>query len=272
MEAKRLFDDPTQARLYAKCRPELPNGLRNLALEPLPSKSQRRLCVDVGCGSGQCAKRFAKYFDRIIAVDVSEAQLQEAKKNCINEENIEFRIDCESMRTIEDNSADLITVSVAFHWFDADVFYEAVARKLRPGGILFIISYFLPNAENPKLQESLDIIWSLVIKSNQNEKVVTARNGYETAKMPPSRYFSEVAKITKLDGHVSVTKGTVGDAIKCAKTNHAIARLGSDQTEVAFASFVKGVKSTLGLDEKTSTDEISFSLHWSWFGFISKRK
>ena len=49
----------------------------------------RHLAIDVGCGTGISTKLMAKYFDRIIGVDVSEAQISEAINN--NQyDNVEF--------------------------------------------------------------------------------------------------------------------------------------------------------------------------------------
>lgn len=39
---------------------------------------------------------------------------------------------------------DLITVAVAVHWFDFDKFYREVNRVLKPGGVIAVWTYQLP--------------------------------------------------------------------------------------------------------------------------------
>jgi ubiquinone/menaquinone biosynthesis C-methylase UbiE len=48
----------------------------------------------VGCGSGQSTRLISPYFKRVIGTDVSESQVEEAKKQCPTSEilNISFRL------------------------------------------------------------------------------------------------------------------------------------------------------------------------------------
>lgn len=39
------------------------------------------IAVDVGCGSGQSTVNLAPFFNRVCGIDVSEAQIEEAKTN-----------------------------------------------------------------------------------------------------------------------------------------------------------------------------------------------
>ena len=49
------------------------------------------MVIDVGCGSGQVTKLLAKYFKKAIGIDVSQAQINEAKNMKDNPDNIDFR-------------------------------------------------------------------------------------------------------------------------------------------------------------------------------------
>jgi ubiquinone/menaquinone biosynthesis C-methylase UbiE len=55
-----------------------------------------------------------------------------------------FRMGTETNIPCEDCSADLVTASMAIHWFDLDGFYAEVDRILRPGGCLAIYNYNIP--------------------------------------------------------------------------------------------------------------------------------
>lgn len=48
-------------------------------------------CVDLGCGNGQCSSPLAEYFDRVLATDISNAQIQVAK-SLNHPANIEFQL------------------------------------------------------------------------------------------------------------------------------------------------------------------------------------
>lgn len=53
--------------------------LRFIAIFP-PKVKCFQLGVDVGCGSGQNTLLLAKYFEKVVGTDVSEAQIEEAKR------------------------------------------------------------------------------------------------------------------------------------------------------------------------------------------------
>ena len=48
------------------------------------------LCIDVGCGNGQCSDLFSADFERIVATDVSQAQI-EAAQLLAHPPNVEFK-------------------------------------------------------------------------------------------------------------------------------------------------------------------------------------
>jgi len=58
----------------------------------LKSSLNRSLAVDVGCGSGQATGTLAKRsFKRVLGVDISSTQLEEAKKRLQDQTNLEFQ-------------------------------------------------------------------------------------------------------------------------------------------------------------------------------------
>lgn len=54
------------------------HSLRSVAISPQGTKFH--LAVDVGCGSGQSTQMLAKWFEKVIGTDISEAQIEEAKR------------------------------------------------------------------------------------------------------------------------------------------------------------------------------------------------
>lgn len=128
-----------QAEAYAKYRPGYPKELYEF-LSGLTDKQNR--AWDCATGNGQVAIELAKYFEEVIATDISEAQL----KNAPAANNIIYKL-CRSEDSIfPDEYFDMITVAQAIHWFDFGLFYKQVNRTMKDGGILAVMGYGLIRA------------------------------------------------------------------------------------------------------------------------------
>jgi SAM-dependent methyltransferase len=157
MKSTPAFKDhfSAQAGAYEKHRPRYP---RELFAWLAASSPARNLAVDVATGSGQAAIALAEFFDRVIAIDASAAQLKAAQANP------RVRYVCEAAERISlpDASADLIVAAQAAHWFDWAAFAVEARRVLRPGGLLAIWSYgnFVTQPEIERLAEdfSRDVV------------------------------------------------------------------------------------------------------------------
>ncbi|XP_022096086.1 putative methyltransferase DDB_G0268948 isoform X2 [Acanthaster planci] len=99
-----------------------------------------QLAVDVGCGSGQNTRPLAPYFEKVIGVDVSEAQIR-AAQSLENPPNVDFRIGSAESIAVPDRSVDLITCAESVHWFDLDAFFREMDRILKPNGCIAIYAY-----------------------------------------------------------------------------------------------------------------------------------
>lgn len=77
-----LFEGETHAALYAKYRPKYPDELFR-TIEELcraPGSSGCGVAVDVGCGSGQGTFPLCELFDTVIGVDISQNQIDQARR------------------------------------------------------------------------------------------------------------------------------------------------------------------------------------------------
>ena len=117
------------AERYVQFRPDYPTALFNDIYKQVDSFE---LAWDCGCGNGQTALALAKKFNKVIAADISAAQI--AKANPQN--NIEYHVESYDTTKIKYNSINLLTVSQAMHWFEPDAFYANVQRVLVPAGTL----------------------------------------------------------------------------------------------------------------------------------------
>ena len=123
-----------QASAYAAYRPTYPEAL----YEHLAGLTQTHdLAWDCATGNGQAAVALAKYYKQVMATDASESQLQHAAKL----PSITYQAVPAEQGPLADNSADLVTVAQAVHWFKIDDFFTEVQRVLKPGGIIAIWGY-----------------------------------------------------------------------------------------------------------------------------------
>src|SRR5512142_92857 len=133
------FEDhfSSYARDYARYRPQYPPELFAYLASISPG---RHLAWDCGTGNGQAAWELAKHFDRVYATDASADQIAQA----LPHERIEYRVERAENVSLADASVDLVTVAIAVHWFDLELFYQVVRRVARPGGLLAVWMYHVP--------------------------------------------------------------------------------------------------------------------------------
>ena len=89
------------------------------------------MAVDAACGSGQSTLLPSDHFQRVIEVDISKTQTEQAKLKHENKNNhiikatTEFKVGDAHNLSIKSSSVDLHTCAMAWHWFDAGKFSEA---------------------------------------------------------------------------------------------------------------------------------------------------
>lgn len=164
-----------QATDYSKYRPHYPAALFEYLASITP---ERELAWDCATGNGQAAVELARHFRQVIATDLSDKQLAES----VPHPKVEYRKATAEHSSLEDMSANLVTVAQAFHWFDQPQFFKEVKRVCRPGGVLAIWCYELAvvneNVDSTVLRLYRDLLgayWDparrLVEEGYKNEKI-----------------------------------------------------------------------------------------------------
>lgn len=128
------FAHRTAAERYARGRPyfhplviEKIRDFINLG-GPVP------LALDVACGTGQSALALTALAADVVATDISPDMLALAPAH----PQIRYVEAPAEHLPLKSHSANLITVSLAFHWFDRERFLAEAHRVLSPGGWLVI--------------------------------------------------------------------------------------------------------------------------------------
>lgn len=169
-----LFRGAQHSKVYQKYRPEYPSVVYRAVLKYLDaanvrlvdggddgeqqltqsSSNRRQNVLDLGCGTGISTLPLCDHFKRVIGVDISESQIEEARKAGEAYEGLTYRIGfAHDLSFQEDGSVDLITIAQAMHWVDTKKFYPECTRILRPGGVLAAYGYGLPRLNNTEAQD-----------------------------------------------------------------------------------------------------------------------
>ncbi|CAG0898278.1 unnamed protein product [Cyprideis torosa] len=141
----RRFETEDHARGYAQWRPQPPVAVAEAIVQFTSEGKKIEVACDVACGSGQLTFVLAPFCQRIVGLDISPAQIHEAKIRLKNNPEkyttLSFKVSSGYNLPFPDSSVDLVTVNQAIHWFDLNRFYSEVDRVLKPGGVLSISSH-----------------------------------------------------------------------------------------------------------------------------------
>jgi ubiquinone/menaquinone biosynthesis C-methylase UbiE len=165
-----------QAGVYARFRPGYPEALFDYLASLAPS---RALAWDCGTGSGQVALSLAGRFERVIATDASQAQIEHADRL----PGIEFRVEQAESTSIVSHTIDLITVGVAVHWFDFDPFYAEVRRVAKPGAVIAVWTYHYP-AITPEIDAIVEQMNRELLSGYWPERIHYLEEHYATLPFP----------------------------------------------------------------------------------------
>jgi len=108
--------------------------------------------LDVGCGTGSLTSWLLGQGAEVIGVDASPDMLKHARNKMDNKVSFALHDITEPMDFFENNSFDLVTASLVFHYVDkmASVFSE-LNRVLKPGGnLVFSVGHpFINSVKRP---------------------------------------------------------------------------------------------------------------------------
>jgi SAM-dependent methyltransferase len=112
-------------------------------------------CIEVGSGPGRMTAGLAERFDRVLALDVSPAMLEQARV-AVTDDHVEFRaISGERLDGVDDASADVVICYLVLqHLPSREVVLSYVAefaRVLKHGGEAFVQLPILEGGLRPRI-------------------------------------------------------------------------------------------------------------------------
>jgi SAM-dependent methyltransferase len=165
------------AGAYAEHRPHYP---RQLFTWLAGLAARRELAWDCATGSGQAAVGLADDFERVIGTDASEAQIAAA----VAHPRVEYRVAPAESSGLASDSADVVTVGQALHWFDRPVFYAEARRVLRPDGVVAAWTYSLSSLADPRTDATLRRFYSETVGPYWPGERALVDSGYRTIEFP----------------------------------------------------------------------------------------
>jgi len=153
--AKDLFSK--QSDLYARYRPTYPKELYDYVLSFVKEKL---IAWDCATGNGQAAIVLSQYFKKVIATDISAAQIDKATVK----ENIEYLVCPAESMPFEENKFDLVTVAQAYHWIKWDEFRKEVTRVCKNNAVIAVWMYYNHTTGDKRVDDAVQAFYENVTK------------------------------------------------------------------------------------------------------------
>ncbi len=128
------FEHTSAARRYATSRPYFHPVVGRLIERRLGRVIPLNRALDVACGTGQSTRILSDLANYVVGTDASRGMLAQAQPI----PNVAFARSSAERLPFVDASFDLLTVALAFHWFDREAFLNEARRVLSPNGLLVI--------------------------------------------------------------------------------------------------------------------------------------
>ncbi len=204
-DAKDLFS--AQASDYAKYRPTYPQALFTYLTNLSP---HRKVAWDCATGNGQSAFELAKFYQTVFATDLSQKQIQQAKKH----PQIRYSQGRAEQSGLPPGSVDLITVAQAFHWFDHRLFFREARRVIRPDGGLLAVWMYEHSVINKSVDEVLRDFHSEVVGKYGENELKTFKANFQKMSLPiqeiipPTFEMSRMWTLEQLKGYLFTWSAT----------------------------------------------------------------
>ncbi len=143
------FDWGKTSQDYQLYRPGYPKAFYEILYKlGIGLKNQRIL--DMGTGTGELAIQFAKQGSIVTANDISEQQIETAKKNAENNNlSIKFNVAAAEEIIFDENSFDVISASMCWLYFDKQKMIPIIKKLLIDNGLFLVTSMiWLPFEDN----------------------------------------------------------------------------------------------------------------------------
>jgi SAM-dependent methyltransferase len=114
---------------------------------------------------------------------LSDQQLVKRKNKSLPHDKVTYWVEKAEHSSLASNSADLLTIANALHWFDFDVFYEEARRVLKPGGVIAAWAYGVPTI-SPEIDLIVNHLHDVTLHDYWVAENRLVEQGYTTIPFP----------------------------------------------------------------------------------------
>jgi ubiquinone/menaquinone biosynthesis C-methylase UbiE len=154
MEQRFSFDEI--ANVYGAARPDYPEALIEDVVSYADLKQSDKI-LEVGCGTGQATKSFAKRNFSILAIDPGPEMLRGARESSAGLTNVEFLQTTFEAWPATRGEFRLIAAAQPWRWVSAEVRFVKAAEALSPGGSLAIFGHVPVGLPAPLLAQFKEV-------------------------------------------------------------------------------------------------------------------
>ncbi|RII35494.1 class I SAM-dependent methyltransferase [Clostridium chromiireducens] len=170
-----------KAKEYAIGRPTYPEEILNIIKEL--GMGEQLTIADIGAGTGLLTHMLCRLGCRVLAVEPNFEMLNECRKYCSTNTNIEY-INAPAEKTqLKEHSIEIITIAQAFHWFDKQLCKAEFKRILKENGYVITIWNDMQE-ESDFTKEYMNIIHKYEIRT-------TAGNSHFNPDKEKSNFFGQ---------------------------------------------------------------------------------
>ena len=176
---------------YSRFRPLYPASLIRFLIDRFSLDGEGHM-LDLGCGTGQLAFRFADWFESIVGIDTEPEMIEEARRL-----EKEFRADnfawfngnLNAYKHQFDGKFRVVTIAKAFHWMDREKVLDTLYPMISDGGGIAIIDNYSPNKQL--------LPWQKKVNEVVHHWYGTERRAGNTTYSPPAVSYQEIISNSK---------------------------------------------------------------------------
>jgi len=161
------------AGLYHESRPTPPEIIRKSIL--LYTAGPPRTVIDIGSGTGLSTMIWRDTAQTIIGIEPNDDMRATAQESA-GAGNIAYRKGYSNQTGLADGSADIVTISQAFHWMDIPSTLDEVYRVLKPDGIFAVYDCDWPPSVNRAVEQAYQVLHGVCDRFNFAQAKHAVRN------------------------------------------------------------------------------------------------
>ena len=227
-----FFAHASAAERYARARPYFhPLVIERIRAHLKLEQSVPR-ALDVACGTGQSARALQAIAERVTGTDLSSEMLGYARQN----PDIEFLESPAESLPFDAETFDLLTVCMAFHWFDQAKFLLEAHRVLKANGWLIVYNN----------EARAQMIGNPEFRNWADQFYTSYPTPSRTATPTDPAFFSnhgfQLDPLEEVENHVSFTPDELAAYMTTQSNFIAKVEQGAESLEEVHARIVAGAK------------------------------